>query len=276
MGLRPITINTPRDQEPHLFSQDDACIYESIFGEDCVFDIGSKFKAQTLSNNKIRLSDGVLQNGGHVARIMSGDYEDVTIANGTSGKKRADIIVCKFTTNGKVDNMEIVVKQGVAGSTYSDPALTLNNLYTGGQVREMPLYRVKIDGLSIVAVEQMFKLRENIEEMQNSIFSMAQIIQHQFSSLQWTNPRYSIKEKNGIVYINYYVIVSGGIGITEYNIATIPNEIAPKQEIRSQAWSANNTGKRSASSITITPSGILKFISSENFVEAGFTVSYMK
>lgn len=159
MGLRPITINTPRDQEPHLFSQDDACIYESIFGNDCVFDMGNKFRSQTLSNNKIRLSDGVLQVGGHIARIKSGDYEDVTIANGVSGKKRADIILCKFTTNGKVDNMEIIVKQGVSGSTYSDPALTQNNLYTGGQVREMPLYRVKIDGLSIVAVEQMFHIR---------------------------------------------------------------------------------------------------------------------
>lgn len=169
MALYPITINTPENQEPHIYAQDDACIYEAIFGSDCVFDMGNKFKSQVLSNNKIRLSDGVLKVGGHIARIKSGDYEDLTIANGVSGKKRVDIICCKFTTNGKVDNMELIVKQGAIGTSYTDPALTQNDLYAGGQVREMPLYRVKIDGLNIVAVEQMFELRQNTKQMQEII-----------------------------------------------------------------------------------------------------------
>lgn len=169
MGLYPITINTTPEQEPHIFAQDDATIYQSICGNDCVFNIGSKFKSTTLSNNKIRLSDGVLQVGGHIARIKSGDYEDVTIANGVSGKKRVDIICCRFQTNGKIDNMQIVVKQGVAGELYKDPVLVQNDLYSSGQVREMPLYRVKIDGINIVSIEQMFTLRENLENNRGTL-----------------------------------------------------------------------------------------------------------
>lgn len=182
MGLYPITINTAPEAQPHIFAQDDAAIYQAICGDDCVFNIGNKFKTTTLSNNKIRLSDGVLQVGGHIARIKSGDYEDLTIANGVSGKKRVDIIVCRFQTTGKIDNMQLIVKQGTAGTTYVDPALVQNDLYSNGTTREMPLYRVKIDGLNVVAVEQMFTLREtmfnmieHLKELQN-VLEIAQPI----------------------------------------------------------------------------------------------------
>lgn len=169
MALYPITINTAPEVEPHIYAQDDAAIYQSIFGDDCVFDIGSKFKTQTLSNNKIRLSDGVLQNGGHIARIKHGDYEDVTITNGTSGKKRATIIACRFNTTGTIDNMTLFTKDGVAGNTYVDPDLVQNNPYEGGTTREMPLFRVKLDGINIVAVEPMFTLRKNLQGMAGTL-----------------------------------------------------------------------------------------------------------
>lgn len=159
MGLYPITINTAPQTEPHIYAQDDASIYQSIFGDDCVFDIGSKFKAQTLSSNKIRLSDGVMQIGGHIARIKYGDYEDVTITNGVSGKKRVTIIAGRFQTTGTIDDMTLVTKDGVAGDTYVDPEINEGDLYQGASIREMPLYRVKLDGINIVSVEPMFYVR---------------------------------------------------------------------------------------------------------------------
>lgn len=167
MGLYPITINTAPQTEPHIYAQDDASIYQSIFGDDCVFDIGSKFKAQTLSSNKIRLSDGVMQIGGHIARIKYGDYEDVTITNGVSGKKRVTIIAGRFQTTGTIDDMTLVTKDGVAGDTYVDPAINEGDLYQGASIREMLLYRVKLNGINIEAVEQMFRLRKTINALQN-------------------------------------------------------------------------------------------------------------
>lgn len=169
MGLYPITINTAPQTEPHIYAQDDASIYQSIFGDDCVFDIGSKFKAQTLSSNKIRLSDGVMQIGGHIARIKYGDYEDVTITNGVSGKKRVTIIAGRFQTTGTIDDMTLVTKDGVAGDTYVDPAINEGDLYQGASIREMPLYRVKLDGINIVAVEPMFTLRKNLKGMAGTL-----------------------------------------------------------------------------------------------------------
>lgn len=158
MGLKGITVNTAAEAEAHIYAEDDAAIYQSILGMDAVADIGQKCKATVISNNKIRVSDGVVVVGGHVARIPYGEYEDCEIANGQTGKNRNDLIVARFETTGSggVDKMTCKVYQGTAGSTAADPSITQDNIYQNGKVREFPLYRVRIEGLNIVAVDQLF------------------------------------------------------------------------------------------------------------------------
>ena len=158
MGLKGITVNTAAEAEAHIYAEDDAAIYQSILGMDAVADIGQKCKATVISNNKIRVSDGVVVVGGHVARIPYGEYEDCEIANGQTGKNRNDLIVARFETTGSggVDKMTCKVYQGTAGSTAADPSITQGNIYQNGKVREFPLYRVRIEGLNIVSVDQLF------------------------------------------------------------------------------------------------------------------------
>ena len=170
-GLKGITINTAPEAEPHIYAEDDAAIYQSIFGPDGVTTIGQQCKATTLSNNKVRIYDGVVIVGGHVARIPYGEYEDCEIANGQSEKKRNDIIIGKIVTTGSggIDTMTCEVKQGVAGTSAIDPILTQDNIYQSGKIREIPLYRVKIEGLSIVAVEKMFKTISSIPELEEML-----------------------------------------------------------------------------------------------------------
>lgn len=160
-GLKPITVNTDPAAEAHIYAEDDAAIYQSIVGSDGVMSIGQQCASQVISNNKVRIKDGVLVVGGHFARIPYGDYIDCEIANGQSGRNRNDIIIAKFVTTGSggIDTYTLEVKQGAATTgDVTDPALTQNNLYESGKIREMPLYRVKIEGLSIVGVEQMFEI----------------------------------------------------------------------------------------------------------------------
>lgn len=158
MGLKGITVNTAAEAEAHIYADDDAAIYQSILGMDAVADIGQKCKATVISNNKIRVSDGVVVVGGHVARIPYGEYEDCEIANGQTGKNRNDLIVARFETTGSggVDKMTCKVYQGTAGSTAADPRITKDNIYQNGKVREFPLYRIRLEGLNIVAVDQLF------------------------------------------------------------------------------------------------------------------------
>ncbi len=174
-GLKGLTLNTPPEEIAHIYAEDDAAIFQSIAGEDGVFTIGQQCKATTLSNNKIRIADGVVIIGGHFARIPYGEYEDCEIENGESGKKRNDIIVAVFETTGTggIDKMHCVVKKGVAGLTAIDPELKQDDIYNNGKIRELPLYRVKIEGLSIVAVEQMFKLKSDMSTLNKSLFEQS-------------------------------------------------------------------------------------------------------
>nr|DAZ64314.1 MAG TPA: Receptor Binding Protein sandwich domain, phage receptor.75A [Caudoviricetes sp.] len=173
-GLKPITVNTPTADEAHIYAEDDASIYLSMFGGDGVSTNGQSCKATVLSNNKVRIADGIICVGGHFARIPYGDYIDCEIENGQSGKKRNDIIVARFETTGTggIDTYTCEVKKGTAGTTAADPEIVQEDLYKAGKVRELPLYRVKIEGLSITAVEQLFTLRKTNEELEKELASL--------------------------------------------------------------------------------------------------------
>lgn len=209
-GLIPITVNTPPGEEAHIRAEDDASIYQSIFGEDGVSTVGQACKATVLSNNKVRIADGIICVGGHFARIPYGDYIDCEIENGQSGKNRNDIIVARFesTGTGGIDTYTCEVKKGTAGSTATDPEIVQEDLYKAGKVRELPLYRVKIEGLSITAVEQLFTLRKTNEELEKELASLNsnKIKRPDFSNvnrISWngTSQRYTFTED---CYINVY------------------------------------------------------------------------
>ena len=104
---------------------------------------------------------------GHIGRNAYADYEDLTIENGAAGKKRHDLIVASFSTTGSggLDTYELKVIKGVAGDK-GDRAVTKQDIYAGGKLREYPLYRVKLDGLSIVAVDQMFEVIPTVPELE--------------------------------------------------------------------------------------------------------------
>ena len=176
MGPKGITVNTAPGAEAHVYAEDDAAIFQSMFGSDGVLEVGQECESQVISNNKVRIKDGVIIVGGHIARIPYGEYVDCEIANGQSGKKRNDIIVGKFTTTGSggIDTMTCEVKQGAAVTgTAEDPELTQNDIYQGGKIREMPLYRIKLDGLSITGVEPMFDLIPSIPTLNASLAELS-------------------------------------------------------------------------------------------------------
>ena len=95
-----------------------------------------------------------------------------------------------------------------------------------------------------------------------------------FSRTYWTNPTYSIKVKNKVVYIEYYCSTSEGIGGHAYQIADLPSDVAPGRRIRSAAWTAGGDGMRHGASIDISSTGAIQLIAGANFIEGGFSISY--
>ena len=191
MAFKPITLNTPAEEPAHILAEDDAAIYESIIGGDCVLPIGGLMKATVLTNNKVRITDGAVVVGGHVGRIVKGDYEDMTIANGQTGQNRNDIIAARFLAgaDGGSDSYSLVVIQGTPGSAASDPVIVKGDLYAGDKQRDYPLWRVCLEGLSITKVEQMheistanMELADELDKLSNTVSGNASKI----TSLQTT------------------------------------------------------------------------------------------
>lgn len=263
-GLKPITVNTPTEDEAHIYAEDDAAIYQSLFGEDGVSSVGQACKATVLSNNKVRVADGVICVGGHFARIPYGDYIDCEIENGQSGKNRNDIIVARFETTGTggIDTYTCEVKKGTAGSTATDPEIVQEDLYKAGKVRELPLYRVKIEGLSITAVEQLFTLRKTNEELEKELESLN-------SKIITTDSGTCIKHANGVMeqFIKAKVLTKtfSAWGSCYYASAQAVDYIEPfktvidadvRIEADGQAWTMgvdNGTLKQSPSVYAIRP-----------------------
>ena len=211
MAFKPLTVNTPPAQAAHILAEDDAAIYGGLLGQDCVLPLGQKLKATVISNNKVRIADGVVSVGGHIGRVISGDYEDMTITNGVSGKKRNDIIAARFIAgaSGGSDTYKLVVVQGAAGTTASDPVTVRGDLYSGDKQRDYPLWRVKIEGLSIVKVEQMYKVgvsdAELLERMTEMNRSLTEKITAINSSLFTQN---TIRTWDGVGFIDVHEAIT--------------------------------------------------------------------
>lgn len=217
-GLKAITANTDPAAKAHVYAEDDAAIFQSIVGADGVFDIGQKCAATILSNNQVRVEDGVVCIGGHFARIPYGDYADCSIANGQSGYNRNDIIVAKIVSTGfgGIDTMTCEVKQGEAGATASDPVITKGNMYAGELEREFPLYRVRIEGISIAGIDKLFNViptipqtEERIKELEVKVDGLNSKITHTVTAIneQTTIKRQDCCEKNGVIYCHIRVTI---------------------------------------------------------------------
>lgn len=80
--------------------------------------------------------------------------EKVTVATGSQGLYRNDLIIGRYRKNSSsgVESFEIDIVKGTAASQAEDPALTVNNIRTGGTLREVALFRVVLYGSNIQSI----------------------------------------------------------------------------------------------------------------------------
>ena len=85
---------------PHITEAQLGLAHQATFGpDDYVLEGGRESEAQVLTNNSIRIFDAVYCIQGRRDVIPASGYTDVTIANGTQGMNRNDIIVRRYKKN---------------------------------------------------------------------------------------------------------------------------------------------------------------------------------
>lgn len=154
MAYKAITIYTPTGTEPHIAAQDDAFIYDSLLAGNSGL-LGS-LTCTKQDDNTVVLSGGGVSNSGFIMYVPEGDSCELLIENGAQGLVRHDIIVARFTKGGgeTPDQHCFAVIKGIAGSSGEDPAVTDSDLTSFGDIRELALFRVVVDGIGISSIEQ--------------------------------------------------------------------------------------------------------------------------
>ena len=155
---------------PHITEAQLGLAHQATFGpDDYVLEGGRESEAQVLTNNSIRIFDAVYCIQGRRDVIPASGYTDVTIANGTQGMNRNDIIVRRYKKNesSEIESTEYAIIKGTPNAgTAVDPEVTTGDIRSGATLHEMALYRVKITGLNITAVEPMFNILKNMASLQ--------------------------------------------------------------------------------------------------------------
>lgn len=160
--------------KPHVTAEQDRDVNEGIFDTGSfVLKTGSQLAAELVSNNEIKVRDGVLVIQGCTAVIKKNTYDPVTIANGSQGMKRIDLIVARYNKNEetKIEEVTLKVIQGTPNaSTAAVPTYKTGDIQSGDLVADMPLYKVTLDGLNVTSVDKMFTVIPTLPELSSKLY----------------------------------------------------------------------------------------------------------
>ena len=203
----------------HISSEDKAIIHQAKFGKsDMVFDWGDVLKCTMGSANKATIGTGCASIQGLDWHITAA--ETVTIANGSQGMKRNDIICAHYHRNSSsgIENVELTVLKGTPNATTAaDPTIPSGKILSGAADAYMPLWRIPLDGITVGTPVRLFTPRGALWD------SVTQ---------QWkppyTNDRLTLCRVGRVVTINGNVKFTGS-GQQNYSTAneTIPEAFRP-------------------------------------------------
>lgn len=152
--------------EPNIYADDIGEYNIALWGSgDYVLPAGEQLGYELVSNNEVKIKDGIFVTQGRRGVIKKGTTESCTIENGTQAENRNDLIVIEYAKDPftLVESHTLKVIQGTPGESAVDPDVVTGNIQAGDVLHQMPLYRVKLEGLNVVAVERMFKVG-NVEQ----------------------------------------------------------------------------------------------------------------
>ena len=211
--------------KPHVTAEQDRDVNEGIFDTGSfVLKTGSQLAAELVSNNEIKVRDGVLVIQGCTAVIKKNTYDPVTIANGSQGMKRIDLIVARYNKNEETKIEEVMLKviQGTPNaSTAAVPTYKTGDIQSGDLVADMPLYKVTLDGLNVTSVDKMFTVIPTLPELSSNLTKTNNVLENRKpifidSTAQGTaNLDTNSFLKSGVTYA-FIVIVSSNISSESY------------------------------------------------------------
>lgn len=159
-----MNIITGHTGEPHVRPEQDCAVHQGLVGEGgYILREGNNLAAEVVSANEIRILDGVISHQGCLGVIEAGTYDTLTIANGTQGMLRKDLIVCRYTRSSGIESLEFAVIQGTpAANNPQAPTYNEGEIASGDSLVDIPVYQVNINGINITSVDRLLVISESL------------------------------------------------------------------------------------------------------------------
>lgn len=142
-----------------ISAKDDALFYNAMIQKNGVWQYGNKLNHEIISANQINIKDGMVTAQGRNYVIYPNEVDSMTIENGTVNTKRNDLIVYEVSKTSEGEQVGLKVIKGTNAATPTDPTLTQDDTLASGSKYQMPLYRVRLNGINVEGVDD---LREYI------------------------------------------------------------------------------------------------------------------
>ena len=246
---------------PHITEVQTGLANQGLYGpEDYVLEGGREAEAQVLTNNSIRIFDAVYVIQGRRDVIAANDYTDVSIDNGAQEMNRNDIIVRRYTKDEstEIENTEYAVIKGtpVSGEAV-DPEVTEGDIRSGATQHDMKLYRVRLEGLNIVAVEPLFKVLYNAETIKGKLDELNENNSvHVFENRFRTGIISRIGNTKMLILDTAYGSFKSG---QRYTLGTLAPEYCPLSQIEKFCVIAANENNTYTARLIITTAGVVYF-----------------
>lgn len=134
----------------------DAHMHAALVGAGSyVTALGSQLAASIVDANTIRLADGALFFQGLFACIPTGQTADVALESGSQGQNRLDLIGFQYTkdvTTGQEQGTFVALKGTPVAGTPEAPAYTVGDCLSGAVSAFLPLYLVRLTGITVESV----------------------------------------------------------------------------------------------------------------------------
>lgn len=158
MSQKAVVINLTEDAEPNFYAEDMASIINGLLGDvSGILPTGERLTASKVDNNTVRIASGDYSNQGYILRIPGGETIDLKIGNGTQDLKRYDLIVAEFSRSASGEKHVLKVIQGVPALNPAVPNLTEGDLNCGAELRQEAVYKITVNGLTLVSIERIAK-----------------------------------------------------------------------------------------------------------------------
>jgi len=142
----------------HVQSSDDRIRQAAVFGfNDVVLPTGKALLYDLVNVNTLRIYDGDVMMQGTHGRIRHGGYDDIAISNGTSGYNRNDIVIAEYNNTDGLESIQLKLLKGtLTTGSATDPVYTSGDILSGDVLDQMPLYRIRLTGLTISGIDKLF------------------------------------------------------------------------------------------------------------------------